>query len=112
MTDIEVTKKISANIKKFRIERGLTQAQLAELIEMEQVSISRIESGHYNISLKSLERFAKILKVQVIDLIRKDSTEIQSQANLIADILHGLSEEERETIIRIVRDVAHVCKSK
>lgn len=44
-----------------RIERGLTQKQLARKLRTKQPVISRLESGTYNPSLKFLRRVARAL---------------------------------------------------
>ena len=53
-------KKLGKQIKLARIEKDLTQAQLAKKIKAKQKSISRYETG---ISLPSLETLVKIAKV-------------------------------------------------
>lgn len=53
-------KKLGKKIKLARIEKDLTQAQLAKKIKAKQKSISRYETG---ISLPSLETLVKISKV-------------------------------------------------
>ncbi len=110
MTAPLITKQISKNIKKYRKEHGYTQAHLAELIDMEIVSISRIETGDYNISLKSLENFAKIFNVSILDLLREDAEGVDDQAKHLADILIPLSKEERTSIINIVKEIVSVRK--
>ena len=53
-------KKLGKKIKLARIEKDLTQAQLAKKIKAKQKSISHYETG---ISLPSLETLVKIAKV-------------------------------------------------
>ena len=45
---------ISDNIRILRIERGLTQEQLADILEISPSYVYRIEAGQRNISLKTL----------------------------------------------------------
>ncbi len=52
-------------ILKSRIEKGLTQAQLAKKMGTKQSAISRLESGTYNPSLAFLEKLAKALGVKL-----------------------------------------------
>ncbi len=47
-------------IKK-RIERGLTQEQLAKRIGTKQSAVSRLESGNYNPTLSFLQKIAEAL---------------------------------------------------
>jgi DNA-binding XRE family transcriptional regulator len=55
---------IAMLIKK-RIERGLTQEELARKIGTKQSAISRLESGNYNPSLAFLRKVAKTLKARL-----------------------------------------------
>ncbi len=49
-----------------RIERGLTQTELARKIGTKQSAIARLESGTYNSSMKMLEKVAKALDAKLI----------------------------------------------
>ena len=55
-------KKLGKKIKLARVERDMTQADLAEATGIMQKSISRYESGLSLPSLESLEKIAKKLK--------------------------------------------------
>ncbi|MFZ3137573.1 MAG: helix-turn-helix transcriptional regulator [Thermodesulfovibrionales bacterium] len=55
---------IAMLIKK-RIERGLTQKELAQKIRTKQSAISRLESGSYNPSLAFLRKVAKALNARL-----------------------------------------------
>lgn len=49
-----------------RLEKQLTQKQLAELSGTKQSSIARLESGNYNPSFKFLQKIAGAMGKQVI----------------------------------------------
>lgn len=49
-----------------RLEKQLTQKQLAELSGTNQSSIARLESGNYNPSFKFLQKIASAMGKQVI----------------------------------------------
>lgn len=61
---------IGEQIKKIRIERGLTQAQLGDLCipKMKDSAIRRYESGKVVPKTNTLQRIAKALNVSVADL--------------------------------------------
>lgn len=59
----------TSNLKRYRLEKGLTQKQLAELAGVNHSYISLIEKGTYNGSLDVLKRLSKILQVTIDDLI-------------------------------------------
>jgi transcriptional regulator with XRE-family HTH domain len=63
---------IISNIVEIRLEKGLSQTQLAKLTGMHRSNICRIESGRQNISLDTLIRiFDALGKSIVIELIDK-----------------------------------------
>ena len=50
---------------KARLEKNLTQQQLADLVGTQQSNISRLESGNYNPSLEFLDKLAKALDKKI-----------------------------------------------
>ena len=55
-------------IRDARKHRGLTQAQLAELLSTSQSAINRIEKGHQNLSLEMLARIGTALDSEIVAL--------------------------------------------
>ncbi len=53
-----------------RIERGLTQAELAQRLHTTQTAISRFESGHSNPTVAFLYKLAEALECEVRILVR------------------------------------------
>ena len=82
MTD--TNKKLGKRIQELRKLRGLTQSKLAELIEVEVVTISRIENGSRFPKKENLENIAKVLNVEIKDLF--DFEHNQNKAYLTAEI--------------------------
>ncbi|MBI5412367.1 helix-turn-helix transcriptional regulator [Candidatus Peregrinibacteria bacterium] len=75
LRDPEIRKRYEALQPKFaiaraiigkRIEKGLTQSQLAKKIGTKQSAISRLESGNYNPSIHFLEKVAKALNLDLV----------------------------------------------
>ncbi len=58
---LEVEFQIINDILKKRIEKDMTQRQLAKKIGSGQATISRLEAGNYNPSIKFLKRVAEAL---------------------------------------------------
>lgn len=61
-------KKIGQQIAKIRKERNLTQAQLAEAIDVAPETISRLERGVSVPSLNTIEEISKSLNVSLKDI--------------------------------------------
>ena len=54
-----------ASIMRARLEKGLSQAELAARMGTTQGNISRLESGRYNPSVKFLQRVARALEKEL-----------------------------------------------
>ncbi len=52
------------NIKKYRIEKGLSQRELGELIGMTQQQVAQYENGKRKPKLETVLKFAKALEVK------------------------------------------------
>ena len=59
---------IGTEIRRARIQKGLSQKQLALRTGMKQPDISKIEEGKKNITLFTLTRLCKILGIEKIDI--------------------------------------------
>ena len=71
--DEDIYNTIRRNIKKYRKEKGLTAAELAELVDRSHDFIRQIESEKvaYNFSVDTLYRIAVALEVSIDKLIEK-----------------------------------------
>ncbi len=59
----ELKKNIGAKIKHFRRQKGLSQDKLAEIVNIEMKSLSRIESGHNYPQCENLVAIAHALGI-------------------------------------------------
>lgn len=64
-----IYEKVGEKIKKLRKKNGLSQEQLATMAKLDLTSISEIESGLRNPSLKTLYKISLALKGNIKDLI-------------------------------------------
>jgi|GEM_PF-3135737 len=65
---------IGQNIKRIRLEKGITQQALQEATQITIKSLSLIENGHTQIRRSNLKAVAKALGCSVSDLIQLPST--------------------------------------
>lgn len=64
---------LGQNIRKYRIEKGWSQKQLSDAVDMDRAEISRIENGDRGaMSCTMLKRFAKALGVSMDELMGED----------------------------------------
>ena len=95
---------IGDNIKKFRIIRGLSQAELADLLNVSQKTISSWEIGRTEPNMGMVEKLALLLGVRKSDLIGEDGMEqvlTAAEIHLIKSF-RKLSREQRTMVMNIV----------
>ena len=90
MTDLR--KILASNIKLYRKTMGLTQEKLAEMINISFNYIALIETGRRFPSLKMLERIARVLKRDTLELFSIKSTELSEKKALKTAILTDIEE--------------------
>ena len=64
MDDVKLLKIFGFNTKVERMKQGLTQAQLAEILNVHEKHICKIETGKQNVTLKTLNKIANALNVK------------------------------------------------
>lgn len=61
--------KISDNLRKFRLEKGLTQDDVAEIMHFTRQNISSYEAGRTQPDLETLQKLAEIYEVGIEEII-------------------------------------------
>lgn len=69
---MDVRKRVGLNLKKFRLEQGLSQEALAFECGLHRTYISGVERGVRNPTVLVLERIAMALKVPTPRLLEED----------------------------------------
>ena len=60
---------LGSNVRALRIERKLTQEQLADLCDLHRTYVGAIERGDRNVSLKNIVIIAQALNVEPSELL-------------------------------------------
>lgn len=68
----EYIKQLGKNLKKYRQAAGLTQEQLAEIVNIHPTYVGKLEAGKNNPSTKLLFRLACAMHITVKDLFDFD----------------------------------------
>ncbi len=68
-TGKSIVKILGESLKTIRIEKGLSQAYVAEMAGMVPSNLSRIENGHYNISISTLMRITRAMRLTLKDVL-------------------------------------------
>ncbi|MEA4983214.1 MAG: helix-turn-helix transcriptional regulator [Paludibacter sp.] len=64
-----IYKIIGKNIRYFREKNGKTQQEIADICDFEKSTLSRIEAGRTNITIKNLYKLSVALGVRIMDLV-------------------------------------------
>lgn len=92
---------VGARIKKYRLERGLTQAELAERLGIVKSVVSYYENDKVDIKRSVLEDIARVLKVSVSCLM-EENEEALYEAELLAAFRNLKSKKIREYAIKSI----------
>ena len=95
----EEFKKIGKKAKMIRIEKGLSQIEVAKRLDVAQTHLSNIENGRSHVSLKKLFELANVLECPVVSFFKfEDDKHKDTKDNVkIADI------ESLESLLKLLR---------
>jgi len=101
-------KRIVLRLRQAREYAGLSQGQVAVLLEVHRPTISEIEAGRRRVSADELSQLANIYDVSVSWLLgetEESSDEETASIELAARELAKLKKEDRNTVIRLLRSL-------
>ena len=95
---------IGKRIKVKRLEKGLSQVDLGDIVRVNSEHISRIETGKKPVTLDLLVLIANALDVSADDLLVENLTRTSSP---VGQELHGVlqdcNHDEKEMLIRLLK---------
>lgn len=94
---------LGRNIAERRNKLGLTQAEFAEMLEADVVTISRFERGSHLPSLLRLERVADKLGTSLAELLSQSTNLCTDQSLQLQGWLTGLSESDRQLTLNMMQ---------
>lgn len=62
--------KFGDNMKKIRLEKGMSQGDICRELGLDRAYISNVENGKQNLTLSTMEKVAKVLGVSVDQLLK------------------------------------------
>ena len=65
----DLQKVVGRNLRAYRMERGLSQEDFAEVVGVHRTYMGGLERGERNLTLQSLERLAEELGIPVRELL-------------------------------------------
>src|SRR5262245_14144136 len=83
-TEREGLREIAWLLIKYRMDRGLSQERLAELVGTSHSQISRIESGRHRTNLETLSRIAHALDLRIVLGFESTTSNGRAKRDLVA----------------------------
>ncbi len=96
---------VGKTISKHRKALGMTQADLAELLNMSNDAISRLERGNIVPSVIRLFELAEIFDCDVEDLLNGGSSRNRDLALRLANLMMDIEEEKRLQIVDLMERI-------
>lgn len=96
---------IGQQIRKSRKAHGLSQEQLAEMVNISTTHMSHIETGNTKLSLPVLVDIANALDVRTDDLLERSQYTTGNAVEEIAAMLESCSAQEAKAVVDIVKAV-------
>ena len=90
---------VGRRIQYFRKRTGLTQEQLAEIIGIDTVSLSKIETGRNYPTAENISKIAEILNVDVYEFYMSDEISNESLLKEIYTGLEKISNDNKKLLV-------------
>src|SRR5689334_16528875 len=105
--------KIGAAVRRLRLAAGLTQNDLAALVEIAPETMSRIETNRAGgVSMSLATKFAEALKAPVADLFKEPTepkrSKLRPGEQALLTLVSRLDDTQLEDVVRMLRLVARV----
>jgi len=97
---------IAQRLRAAREQAGLTQGQIAKLLNMHRPTVSEIEAGRRRVSADELAMFARHYGVRPEWLLGEDEA-VDLELRLAARQFEKLTPEDRQRVFEFLRSLAH-----
>jgi transcriptional regulator with XRE-family HTH domain len=95
-------------LKRLRTEKGLSQAKLAALADIDPSTVNQIERGAREPSPATLRKLAQALDVSLAELLEDASPKAPRRSSLEPSLFNGLEDEWRSKLQDIERGVQYI----
>jgi transcriptional regulator with XRE-family HTH domain len=104
---------LAKRLRAAREQAGLSQGQVAKLLDLHRPTISEIEAGRRKVSAEELTEFAKTYGVSVTWLTRtSDDVDVDERVMLAARELSALKPDDLDKVVRFLATLRPKGKKK
>lgn len=102
----DILKQFGERVRDLRKAQGLSQEELAEKADLHYTYIGGVERGERNLSLKSIERIASALKIEIRELFMPHLPEKAGvESNKIISDINNLLTSKNVGILRLIKQL-------
>lgn len=114
MTETQDSKRtvIASRLREARKMAGISQGQVAKLLEMHRPTISEIEAGNRRVSAEELSKFAEIYDVTVSWLLAETAEQLETDDPRLQLAARELSKLKPNDLDRLLRLLASMRSSE
>ena len=110
---MEELKKVGERIRQARKEKHLSQAELAEKVQISASHMSDLENGKTNISLEIFMRITEALQVSADWLLQTNIPEVSKiQMAELESLLSDCSSSELQSLLRMLKEMKLMLRNK
>ena len=110
---MEELKKVGERIRQARKEKHLSQAELAEKVQISASHMSDLENGKTNISLEIFMRITEALQVSADWLLQTNIPEVgKIQIAELESLLSDCSSSELQSLLRMLKEMKLMLRNK
>lgn len=102
----DFAREVGMLIAQQRKSKGIPQAQLAEFMNLEKETVSRIETGVISPTLVRLAQLAKFLDCEFGDFLKINSPQLTDHVRSLAKRMENLSDEQRQLLTQLRGKIA------
>lgn len=110
MVEKELVQIVGDNIAMRRRRLGLSQKELALIIDVTQDAMARIEKGKIAPKMARIQQIAQALKCPPAYFFRTNDELTEERAATIAELIRNLPEDGQEALVDLVAVAARVMK--
>ena len=85
---MSMKEELGKKIKRMRLNRGLTQEQLAEMVDVSQRTLSGIEIGENFVTAETLDKLIKALNTTSEELFA--TSHLKQESDLVEEIINNI----------------------
>ncbi|HEX8574993.1 MAG TPA: helix-turn-helix transcriptional regulator [Flavobacterium sp.] len=102
---------IGNKLKQYRKEKGWTQEQVADFLNISQSTYARIESGQSNSWANHIEKFCKVFQVTSEELLKTDTIDYKQDNIVPLDLVSQKLIEQYEERIKELKETITFLKT-